>query len=270
MKIKNIGDSTGIVYHYTKLESAVGIIKEEGIIFHAGRYDAMNDPNDSIYGAKTIEKELGHEMAYILADPYTCNITSYLVSFCREDDQPLMWRLYDAEVMLHIDSNIVKANFEDKSKRMLMGNVDYLSQEEVSKKVVELFQEANHYFNNPELEFAAKAKTSFIKVNDFECEQEWRVAWFDDFDSIDDYSDFARLKGDDIASEIKIKGKRYDGLSFYRELKFPKDCLKGITIRAYDDNVFEMIRMQLRTWLAQCGYDIKKIEIKKTRTHKVR
>ena len=37
------------VFHYTKLSNLFRIITEEGIVFHAGRYDSMNDPNDSMY-----------------------------------------------------------------------------------------------------------------------------------------------------------------------------------------------------------------------------
>ena len=36
------------VYHYTKLSNLFSIITKDGIIFHAGRFDTMNDPNDSV------------------------------------------------------------------------------------------------------------------------------------------------------------------------------------------------------------------------------
>lgn len=270
MQIADIGNSSGMVYHYTTLEAAVGIIKKEGIVFRAGRYDAMNDPEDSVIAARSIEKSFGHEVAYAIADPYTYNISPYLVSFCKENDLPLMWRLYNAKVTLHIDSDEVRKYCKEHSERMLMGDVEYLPEDEIGRRVFEIFGEANKYFGHKELEFAAKARTSFIKVRDFECENEWRVAWFDDYDTIDDESDSQLLAHDDVASEIFCQGPKYGALKFYRELRFSRECLKGITIRAYNYEEYEKVRLQLRLWLAQCGYDLKNSPIGITKTHRVR
>lgn len=270
MQIKDIGDSRGPVFHYTKLENFANIVRKEGIVFHAGRYDAMNDPEDSVFGALNVEKSFGPEIAYAISDPNTCNISPYLVSFCRRDDLPLMWRLYNAEITLHIDSDIIKDYCQRHSKMMMISDVDYLDEDEIDKKVFETFAEANKFFAHEELDFAAKARTTFIKHIDFSCEEEWRVAWFDDYDTIDDEAKTYKLSKDEVASEIKSKCTKYHALSFFRELKFPADCLTGVTIHAFDNKEYETIRRQMRVWLAQCGYDLKKITIGKTKTHRVR
>ncbi len=270
MEIKDIGKSCGTVYHYTKLQSAIGIIRKEGIVLHAGRYDAMNDPEDSVYGALTTVKDLGIEVAEQIADIDTYNISPYLVSFCKENDLPLMWRLYDAEITLHIDSEKIMEYCQKSSKNMYMNSVDYVPQEKVSKRVYELFPISKKIFPSEELDFEAKVKSSFIKPDDFTCEQEWRIACFDDYNTMDDNSCPNKLDGDTVASEIKVKSTRLDVISFYRELKFPKECLIGITIRAYEENNFWNIRSKLRIWLAQSGYDLNRLPIYKTKTHRVR
>lgn len=272
MQIKNIGNSCGIVYHYTKLANATNIITKDGIVFRASRYDSMNDPNDSIYGALSAEKEMGCEIANAVTDTYIYNISPYIVSFCQKDDMPLMWRLYEAEITLHIDSRVIKNYCLTMSNRVLMKKVEYFTQDQCAKKMFEIFKAANNSFNNQELDFAAKANASFIKPKDFDCEKEWRIAWFDDYDILDKNADMNNLCSDNknFISEIKSKESKYGKLAFFRELTFPKECFKGVTIRAYRNSVFEIIRMQLITWLAQSGYDMNSIEIYKTNTHCVR
>lgn len=49
-RIPNLGElHDKDVFHYTKLSKLFGIITADGIVFHAGRYDSMNDSNDSMY-----------------------------------------------------------------------------------------------------------------------------------------------------------------------------------------------------------------------------
>lgn len=270
MQIKDIGNSCGIVYHYTKLASAVGIIRREGIIFHAGRYDAMNDPHDSVYGAQTTMQDLGEELSYALIDPNTFDINSYLVSFSKNEDDFIMWDRYKAEVILHIDSDVIKEACEAKSKMMLIKDVEYLPTKEVTRRATDVFSEANKYFNDKERDFEAKTHLSFIKGDNFKDEKEWRVAWFDDYNTIDDTPQVGKLLGDFIASEVKEKGTRYGRLALYRELKFPKDCLKAITLRVYDNKNFNILRAQIRIWLASQGYDVSAVKIYKTNTQEVR
>lgn len=269
MEIKDIGKSSGTVYHYTKLTNLTSIITKDGIIFHAGRYDTMNDPQDSIYGISIPEKML-KEWVTAVMEPNIYDISPYIVSFCKDNDKAFMWRLYDAEVTLHIDSEIVRKHSLKRSKRIMMDDVAYLQEDEIADKVIKMFSDSKQGKTVREKDFNAKAKASFIKCVDFREENEWRIAWFDCYDSIDNDADRNDLKGDKIASSIKSKGIKYGCFSFYRELKFPKECLKGITLRIYDVNRRNHIWLQLRTWLASCGYDITKINIDDTKTQPIR
>lgn len=258
-----------IVYHYTSLESALSIISKERVVLRAGRYDAMNDPDDSTYGITMSNKVLGGELADATIDTYLYDMSPYLVSFCKENDMPLMWRLYNAQVTLHIDTKVINEAFKENSN-IIMDDVEYLPQDEAAMKVFDLFSEARKYFGRNKFSQEARVKSSFIKSDDFECEKEWRVVWIENFDSFDDNAEAKGLDGDDVASEIKVKGARYGAISFYRELKFPKESLVGITVKTHDNEDFLRIYIQLRLWLIKCGYDINKIDIQQTKTQRVR
>lgn len=125
MEITNIGRSSGIVFHYTKLANITSIIGHEKIIFRAGRYDVMNDPYDSTYAASKINKTFWEQGMEPPIDTNVYDITPYLVSFCTKEDEPLMWRLYDAEVALHIDSRVILKACKKSSHRFYMNKVSY-------------------------------------------------------------------------------------------------------------------------------------------------
>lgn len=253
-QIPNLGEPYDKdVFHYTKLSNLFGIITAEGLVFHAGRYDSMNDPNDSMYlTCLENQKRFQDGTFEIFGNFGVDDINAYLVSFSCNQDNPLMWRLYDADISLHVNPSIIH-DYCVKSKCMhtRMGNISYVDKPQDVPNVRELMcRSENEPKNKEQLEFEVCVALSFGKHKEFSVENEWRIACFDD--------------DGDIWSKVKAKGVRYGSLWLYRELRLPKESLTGITIRAYNDNVFSRLSNQIEDILKQ--YDYSSVEIIRTKT----
>lgn len=256
--IEDLGIPVGEVFHYTKLENLSKIITPEGIIFHAGRYDAMNDPTDSEFLTNNINRlRCKSGLMDIIGEFGGDDICSFLVSFCREGDNPLMWRLYNAEVCLQLDSNAIYEHSKAKGcEHTHMSTVIYSEKIESDSNVFRKMQES---LNLPKFmeqkEYEAQVYASFYKHPHFSVEKEWRIACFGK---------------DPICSEVKTKDERYGVINFYREIWLPRECLKGIIIRSYDRDMKLVLSRQIEFWLKECGYPEGSINIQFTQTACVR
>lgn len=243
------------VYHYTKLSNLFGIITEAGLVFHAGRFDTMNDPNDSVFltrmenrrRCQTIEFEIFGEFG-------TGEIMPYLVSFSCDFDKSDMWRLYQADVCLHINPQVIYDYCKEKGCQYTrMDKVSYVEKMENEPDCRKKMQELSFCVAHGKSEYEAEVVFSFYKHKDFAVENEWRLACFDQ---------------DEICSDVKIRGFKYDILSYYREIYLPKNCLTGITILKHRDESFSRLSNKIQEILSQYNYP--SVEINKTNTAEFR
>lgn len=264
MEITDIGKSSGEVYHYTSLAAALNIITSEGLKFHASRYDNMEDAYDSTYALGISDKILQKKgVDFLNMSNHNCR--PYVISFCKKKDDFSMCRLYKAEVILHIDSDLLLEDAKNKSDLVMGNDVQYLSGDKLVDFVVNAYY---HSFSipgeNEELDFIAQAKCSFLKHPDYSIEDEWRFSYFEDFD-LTNWNNRESLKENELSSEMLCK--TVNGTPrIYREIRFTKKCLKGITLIQHDFNELMKTQDTLATWLAQCGYENDEIEITKTKT----
>lgn len=258
MQLKNIGQSCGTVYHYTKLANLFNILTDKDILFHAGRYDVMNDPEDSVFQSRRFKQKRYESGEFEIFGEYgTDDISAYLVSFSRAGDDALMWRLYNAEVCLHIDSSKVLQHCKKLGcEHTYMNKVDYSEHLKQNSKAIKAVNEAAWLIRGREdKELESEIYMSFYKPKDFRVEKEWRIACFDE---------------DPICSRIKCKGERYGLLALYREVHLPKECLQGITLRTYSNETFEILSNQIYVQQKESGYNLDYNDIIKTETAAVR
>lgn len=264
MEITDIGKSSGEVYHYTSLAAALNIITPKGLKFHASRYDNMEDAYDSEYAFAVSQEILQKNgIDYIGMDYYKCR--PYVLSFCKKKDNFSMGRLYNAEVILHIDSEKLLQDASSKSKMVMANDVQYMPASKATSFVLDAFE--SHYFGeNEEFELMANAKCSFLKHPDYSIEDEWRFSYFEVYNMFDGRHPESLLKDNDkLSSEVLFK--TVDGTpKIYRELTFDNDCLKGITLVQHGVHEIKKIYVTLSTWLAKCGYKHDEIDIYITKT----
>lgn len=269
MNLIDKGKSCGIVYHYTTLAAALSIICNDGLKFHASRYDYMEDPFDSGYGFAIAQEELEKQgIDFIDMNDYNCR--PYVLSFCKKNDDFSMRRLYNAEVVLHIDSDMLLQEAVDNSNKIKCDDVLYLSDSQTTAFVANAFSHAFHLVGEHEdFDFEAKAKCSFLKHPNYSIENEWRLSFFEDFDLTNGNQHESLLEdSNNFVSEVKFKvnnGK----VRIYRELNFNSKCLKGITIFQHDMSDIMRTRDSLETWLAKCGYKHNDVPITLTKTPKI-
>lgn len=269
MKVIDNGMSCGIVYHYTSLIAALNIINHDGLKFHASCYDNMEDPFDSGYGFAVAQEVLEKNgVDFIDMDDYNCR--PYVLSFCKKNDDFSMRRLYNAEVVLHIDSDMLLQESVEKSDKIKGGDVLYLTESQTTSFVTNAYE---HVFRltgeHEDLNFEAKAKCSFLKHPNYAIENEWRLSYFEDFDLTNGNQRESLLAdSNNFVSEVKFKvnnGKT----RIYRELTFDSKCLRGITLFQHDISDIMKTRDTLETWLAKCGYEHDEVPIIRTKTPKI-
>lgn len=259
------------IYHYTSLENVMSIIQREGLVFWGSRYDCMNDPFDSIYPKNILVKELeshGFEKGNNKGFP---DYIPYIVSFSKNRDDALMWRLYNAQVCLKLYRKRIenKCNFNSSNMEECR-DCSYMYKKQIIQNINEILDGRN---KSKEDVWEKVCKESvFIKHPDFKCEGEVRAVKFnmrrDPKDKIDDIHDYMGK----IKKDFKYKKVLYTTkIAYYKEFYFDKDTLGGIIVRANDDSEFNDIKEHLEMWLYKHGgYNVSPNFIQKSKRVPVR
>lgn len=250
------------IYHYTSLENAMNIIKPEGLIFWGSRYDCMNDPFDSIYSRKImlgishLEKDFEDKQKEgILSIEDSKNFMEYVpyfVSFSKNRDDALMWRLYNAQVCLKISIERIKKycrkSFTDRFK---YDDCVYLSPKQIERKYFEMLHDL---VDKREIWKKIMFESVFIKHPDFRCENEVRIV---DFNASLRFNK-TKLNDDDkgeFPNNFKYKKVlNSTKIVYYKEFMFDKDALCGIIVKTNNDDEFNDVKEHLEMWLHKCNY----------------
>ena len=265
-----------LLYHYTKIDASINIIRN-GLCFWGFRYDSMNDPTDYIFARDIILPKLLQKQPEEDRSDYL-TIYPYIVSFCTERDFEIMWRLYQGEVALVIDSE--KLPFEewdkegDISEDTLYNKVMYATEESIESVAKELYENRREILNDATIDEYQLSVLPFIKHKAYEIEHEFRLAKVD-YDSFTaKYNPHKPDKCDiyegEVPKNIKCLDAKDGTLRLYKEFHLPKECLVGIIIHTFDDKKFKTQKKHFELWLIQNGFSIQNIKIEKTQSYPVR
>lgn len=241
------------IYHYTSLENAMNIIQPRQLVFWGSRYDCMNDPFDSIYAKKILldlptKKEGDSKQEEYL--PITDYIP-YIVSFSKNRDDALMWRLYNAQVCLKISKQRI-INTCDPSSSIYYKCKDcmYMSKKQIKININNILKDCSTPRERWE---KAMEATAFIKHPDFKCENEVRVVDFSIRKYFHEKTKYNEKRGE-IPYDFKYKKILNDNkIAYYKEFHFDSDILCGIIVMSKNDSEFIDIREHLEMWLYKCG-----------------
>jgi len=252
----------------------LNIIGKENLCFHGSRYDCMNDPTDFIFARDTIipclKERYGEKDLEDAINPYP-----YIVSFCKSEDDPLMWRLYKAEVALVLDAETFPFTQWDNWNNVkvndiyLHGDVHYAAHsEDVLIEAEKLNAKGIQKSDNVIDDYLMNAIV-FIKHKSYQVENEYRLAKYDYDSFIMSYDENTENKcseyDGEIFDDVNIRDAKNGDIRLYKEFCLPKDSLIGIIIHTYDQHKFESIKTHLALFLQKKRINPNKVDIKRTK-----
>lgn len=265
-----------LLYHYTKIDAVINII-QNGLCFWGFRYDSMNDPTDCIFAKEKILPKLQQSLPIENRNDYL-DIYPYIVSFCKKRDFDIMWRLYQAEVALVIDSD--KFPFEEWNKSgpisesTLFGEVMYATEDAIDSVAKELYEKRPIILTNASIDEYQLYVLPFIKSEAYRVEDEYRLAKVDYNAPSTQYNPKSPDNFDiyeyERPNDIKCFSSKDGQLRLYKEFQLPKECLVEIIIHSFDEEKFKIQKKHFELWLLQNGFSLQDIKIEQTQSYPVR
>lgn len=240
------------IYHYTSLENAMNIIQPKGLVFWGSRYDCMNDPFDSIYPKDILIKELnrhGFEQGNKKDFP---EYIPYIVSFSKNRDDALMWRLYNAQVCLNLYRKEIESRCLQLMDELQCRDCSYMYKKQIIILGNELLTGGK---DKRDVWETVMNKSVFIKHPDFKCENEVRVVKFGIRINPQGNNDEWYDKRGEIPYDFKYrKVLNPTKIVYYKEFPFDMEVLGGIIVKANSNSEFADIKEHLEMWLYKCGW----------------
>lgn len=268
------------IYHYTNMEALKGILQKDKLCFWGTRYDSMNDPTEYIY-AKNILTPMFRKH-FSLEEDDEVDAYPYIVSFCKEGDDFMMWRMYKAEVALVLDSNRIQEwieaihiqemrDYKEIRDFYYFGECKYPQNE---TEVFEAFDEIKRWNEKDgdmsKDELTAFELTTFIKRQQFKNENEVRLFTCDYSLPSGCYNEEdpanPLINYEERSKNIGIKSVREKDFILYKEFHLPKDALMGLILNCEEGNQFNKIKRHIQAWLYQLNYNISDDAIRPTKT----
>lgn len=250
MEIRIFMQKKVLLYHYTKYSALCEILKNNSLRFRASRFDQMNDPEEFKFSKKWCYKVYKQEIG-----DYDTELTPYVVSFSRNNDSLLMWRLYNAKICLVLDEEIVK-NHLVSHLGMNICDIQYCQNE--IKSITTAIEQIAYDCNFPidDIHEEIQIVSSFIKKQDFACEKEVRIVTTNrdglQISNIDD--EIAELFIPEVLEQTQTKLRDNGSKYQYKEIDLPKEALQGIIVYAPNKSEFKRIKKNLSDWLISNGY----------------
>lgn len=269
----------GNLYHYTCFEALIGILKKGYLCFWGSRYDSMNDPTEVLYAKEIVLPALINSLKGTDREWETKDVEdvyAYIVSFSRKEDDFNMWRLYNAEVALVIDSDALseakigtdgEKHNELSSQLVSVKEVKYANDENVPQVAVELFYDSDNRYETSIERFCCEV-FPYIKNEAYSIEEEVRMVCLDYNGATASYNNGEPLTVDvEMPRDVKCRGSRKGSILLYKEFLVKKEALKKIVVRTHDENYFEKVKKQLRVLLVSNGYKAN-LPIERTKSFK--
>lgn len=266
------------VYHYTSLEALAGILKKEEIkdpveksqlisslVFWGSRYDCMNDPQDYLFASQVVLPKilkLLEQREDITEDLKENNDAyPYIVSFSENEDDDSMWRHYNAEICLKIDTSYLSPWIElDGVIKGFWGKCIYAKEQDIDESFFESWRNSLQYIEN--IPSMARHACVYIKRNAFKIEKEWRLYLSDET------LPHIRSNGDCYYTEqpqdVKVKFIRNNDIVFYKEFRIDAKALKSIIINDTDFEHFHKVKKHIEILLRSRGFYPEDVLIEQT------
>mgnify|MGYP002625820953 CR=1 FL=1 len=241
---------------------------ENDLCFWGSRFDCMNDAIDCQYALqlpiRIIKKKFPESNL-------SRTIFPYVVSFCKKEDYLSMWRLYSSYVCLKFDKSILEKKFPPNHAECVLHDCEY-EKNDISAIytlfktmfIVDQKKSENTIWEN------AQCAASFIKHESFKDEEECRLVYFSsNSKKQNDLTIFGnnveiQEKSNDIY--FRTEGNR---LIPYHKFYVPKEVLKGVIVREYDDEKFERVKEHIKLVFQKRGINVKDGEIVKSAACKI-
>lgn len=266
------------VYHYTSLEALTGILKKEEIkgstgisqqksslVFWGSRHDCMNDPQDYLFASQVvlprIMKSIEHREDIAEGLKENNDAYPYIVSFSENEDDDSMWRHYNAEICLKIDTSYLSPWIEQKGViKGFWGKCIYSKEQDIDEKFFESWRNSLQYIEN--IPSMARHACVYIKREAFKIEKEWRLYIFGET------VPHVKANGDCYYTEqpqdIKVKYIRDNDIVFYKEFLIDARALKGIIINDTNYEHFHKVKKHIELLLMSRGFYPEDILIEQT------
>lgn len=252
------------LYHYTSLDALTGILQRDNLCFWATRYDNLNDPAEQILAEQVILPKLqtslkGTKYESKIRDGESNRAYPYIVSFSKKKDHLDMWRLYNAEVALVVDLDTLE-RIENGVLKYIVREVKYVSNEdEINEDEIHRAAEqilASSDQTNGVVDTFYTFVFPFIKHEQYSIEEEVRLVSsdYDGFTFTAKEHGEANITDIEIPEGVKCRGVRNKMLLLYKEFKIPKQKLKKLVIRSYDEEHFQKLKKQIQLLLISNGY----------------
>lgn len=240
---------------------------ENDLCFWGSRFDCMNDAYDCQYALQLPMR--------IIKETYSDfklprSIFPYVVSFCKKEDYLSMWRLYSSYVCLKFDQKAIEKEYQ-KYHEYILCDCDY-PKDEISA-IMKLFKnmievkiddtEDNSWRD-------AQCAASFIKHESFKEEEECRLVYFSsNSKKQNDLTIFGnKVKIQEMPNDICFRTEGNNVIP-YHKFYVTKEALKGVIVREYDDEKFEMVKEHIKLVFQKRGINVKDGEIVKSSACKI-
>lgn len=262
---EKIKDIPAHLYHYTKLEALIGIIKKGKLVFRGTRYDSMNDPSDYLFASQAVLPKVISELRNIseLSEEQTdyCEMYPYSVSFTENFDDEFMWKHYGSEISLEIDSKSFYPTYEvGDTVKFFFDKCVYANEDTLDVAFIKKFMDSIQTEN---LTSIAQYACVFIKRDAFQREKEWRMF-------AADYKT-GTLNGNyfeiEMPKDIKVSGVKNRDVILYKEFELPSKALTGIIINDNDPAHFAKVKKHIQLFLLENQYSLDNICIRQTKNY---
>lgn len=266
------------VYHYTSLDALVSILKKEevkdskekikfssSLVFWGSRYDCMNDPQDYLFASQVVLPKImkSIEQQEDIREDLKENNDAfpYIVSFSEIEDDDSMWKHYNAEVCLKIDTSYLSPWIEDGGViKGFWGKCLYAKEKDIDDQFFESWRSSLQYIEN--IPSMARHACVYIKRDAFKIEREWRLYLSDE------KSAHFKPNGDchytEQPQDVKVKFVRDKDIVFYKEFHIDAKALKGIIINDTDFEHFHKVKKHIEVLLMIRGFYPEDISIEQT------
>lgn len=261
-----------LICHYTSMEALKGILQKNELCFWGTRYDSMNDPTEYVYAKEFLIPEFCK--CFGVKEMDDTEVYPYIVSFCKEKDDFIMWRMYKADVCLILNYDIIdkwveELNIKDATNTYYFGDCKYPQKEELWDEYKKLKEWNKSRGDESKDEITAFELVTFIKRNCFKNENEVRLFTCDyllpDFQYNEAEPAKPIIENKERAKDINIRSVRNKDFILYKEFHLPKDALKGLILNC-NGVQFDRISQHIRAWLYQQDYNTSTINIQSTKT----
>lgn len=266
------------VYHYTSLDALVGILKKDevkdskgktkfssSLVFWGSRYDCMNDPQDFLFASQVVLPKIikSIEQREDISEDLKENNDAfpYIVSFSENEDDDSMWKHYNAEVCLKIDTSYLFPWIEEDGViKGFWGKCLYAKEKDIDDQFFKSWRNSLQYIEN--IPSMARHACVYIKRDAFKIEREWRLYLSDET------LPHVRQNGDCYYAEhpqdVKVKFVHDKDIVFYKEFRIDAKALKGIIINDTDFVHFHKMKKHIEVLLMSKGFYPEDISIEQT------